>query len=270
VRSDRCGLDELFAGYEIGGPARQLLGLLPDWPRRWRAYWRFSGSEVACLVRDLESMPASGCQPVRRFAWRARQRHRPGLQYLVSTGRHHGFESLEEQRLLLALDFVGDVVEVLPQPFRLCFDTAEGRGEHVPDFLVVFRGSGKWLFDVRPGRLVGEADVVRFAAADEVALACGWRYAVVAGWRPHVIGVLDALSAQRRPLDDPLGLQVQLLAAVRARSRPFGDLVAETSLPAVARAQALHLLWHRRLGVDLGRPLGDRSRVWSAQLGGDR
>lgn len=39
---------------------------------------------------------------------------------MVSTGRHHSFESLEEQRLLLALDFV-TVVEALPQPFRLSF-----------------------------------------------------------------------------------------------------------------------------------------------------
>jgi len=219
-------------------------------------------------VGGLDCVPTLGCEPVRRFTWRARQRHRPGLQFLVSTGRHHGFESLEEQRLLLALDFVGDVVEVLPQPFRLCFDTAEGRGEHIPDFLAVLRGGSKWLFDVRPGRLVGEADAVRFAAADEAALACGWRYSVVAGWRPHVIGVLDALSAQRRRLEDPLGLQSQVLAAVRAGSCRFGELVAATSLPVVARAQVLHLLWHRRLGVDLGRPLGDGSPVWSAQAGG--
>jgi hypothetical protein len=33
----------------------------------------------------------------------------------VSTGRHHGFESLEEARLLLALDFAGDLVDVLTQ-----------------------------------------------------------------------------------------------------------------------------------------------------------
>jgi hypothetical protein len=268
VRSDRCGLDELFAAYEIGGDVRQRLALGQEWPRRWTAYWRSSGGEVACPVRDLERVPVSGCEPVRRFTWRARQRHRPGLQFLVSTGRHHGFESLEEQRLLLALDFVGDVVEVLPQPFRLCFDTAEGRGEHTPDFLAVFRGGGRWLFDVRPAELVGGADAVRFAAADEAALACGWRYSVVSGWRPHVMGVLDALSAQRRPLDDPLGLRDQLLASVGAGARPFGELVAATSLPAVARAQALHLLWYRRLGVDLGRPLGDRSRVWSARQGG--
>lgn len=31
--------------------------------------------------------PATGCEPVRRFSWRRGQRHRSGLQYLVSTGR---------------------------------------------------------------------------------------------------------------------------------------------------------------------------------------
>jgi len=42
--------------------------------------------------------------PVHRFSWRTGQRHRPGLQYLASTGRHHGFESLAEQKALLALN----------------------------------------------------------------------------------------------------------------------------------------------------------------------
>jgi len=59
-------------------------------------------------------VPAAGCVPVRRFTWRQRQRHRPGLQFMVSTGRLHGFESLEEQSLLLALDFTGTAEDVLP------------------------------------------------------------------------------------------------------------------------------------------------------------
>ncbi|MET8542794.1 hypothetical protein ABZW03_19380 [Kitasatospora sp. NPDC004799] len=40
-------------------------------------------------------------RPVRRFTWRTGQLHRPGLEYLVSSGRHHGFESFEEESLLL-------------------------------------------------------------------------------------------------------------------------------------------------------------------------
>lgn len=56
--------------------------------------------------------------------------------------------------------------------------------------------------DVRPRRLVGEDDLLKFSAAEEAAAVCGWRYAVVAGLLPHVVEVLDALSAQRRPLED--------------------------------------------------------------------
>src|SRR5207247_10615813 len=65
----------------------------------------------------------------------------------VSTGRHHGFESLEEARLLLALDFAGDLVDVLGQPVRLRYFTREGPREHVPDFLAFTRGE-RWLIDV--------------------------------------------------------------------------------------------------------------------------
>lgn len=186
---------------------------------------------------------------------------------MVSTGRHHGFESLEEQRLLLALDFTG-AVEVLSQPFRLTFEAAGGRGQHIPDFLVVLGRGAKWLFDVRPLLLVGDEDAVRFAAAGEAALAAGWRYSVVTSWRPHVLSVLDALSAQRRRLQDPLGLQRQLVEAAGARPCGLGDLAAATSLPVVARAHVLHLLWHRRLGVELSQPLGDHSLVWSPVAGG--
>ena len=264
VGSDRCGLDDLFLAYGTEAE-RGCLCLGTGWSRRWTGAWRTSGGEVACAVRDLGEVPVAGCVPVRRFTWRQRQRHRPGLQFMVSTGRLHGFESLEERSLLLALDFLGTAEEVLSQPFRLRFETAGGKaGEHVPDFLAMFRDGSRWLFDVRPAGLVGDEDAVRFAAAAEAAQEAGWRYSVVAGWRPYVLSVLDALSAQRRELEDRLGLEDQILRIVAREPAAFGDLVAGTRLPAVARAHALHLLWHRRLGTDLGRPLGDRSLVWLA------
>jgi hypothetical protein len=79
-----------------------------------------------------------------------------------------------------------------------------------------------------------------------------------------VVTGIDALSAQRRPLQDRLGLQDRLLDAVSTGSAAFGGLVGATPLPAVARAHALHLLWRRRLGTDLSCPLGDASLVWLA------
>lgn len=263
IASLTCGVEDLCLAYgDLDEPGRMLV-LGEGWARRWTAAWRLSGAPVVCPVRDLASVPVAGCQPVRRFTWRTGQRHRAGLQYLVSTGRHHGFESIAERHLLLALDFAGEVVDVLAQPFRLRFATREGWAGHIPDFLAVTREGGL-LVDVRPGDRIGEEDRVKFAASRETALACGWRYVVVTGWRRHVLAGLDSLSAQRRRLDDPLGVQGELLAVARSSPAAFGDLVAATALPAVARAHALHLIWHRLLGIDLAVPLNDATVVWAA------
>jgi hypothetical protein len=254
--SHRCGWEELAVACEEDAVARDVLDVSLGWTKRWTATWRFAGSEVTCPVRDLASMPRAGCEPMRRFSWRTGQRHRPGLQFLVSTGRHHGFESLEEARLLLALDFAGDVVDVIAQPLRLRFATAGGWRQHTPDFLATTR-TGMWLLDVRPAGRIADDDHVCFAASAEAALACGWRYTVVSGWRPHVLTTLDTLSSQRRELTDRLGLQVALLAAAAAGPQRFGEVAAATVAPPVARAHLLHLLWHRRLGIDLAEPLTD-------------
>lgn len=263
IASPTCGVEDLCLAYDGLREPRSVLALTEGWAGRWTATWRFSGAGVVCPVRDLAAMPTAGCQPVRRFSWSTGQRHRPGLQYLVSTGRHHGFESIAEQHLLLALDFAGEVLDVLAQPFRLRFATGAGWAEHIPDFLAVTRGGGL-LIDVRPGDRIGEEDRVRFAAAAETALACGWRYVVVTGWRRHVLSSLGALSAQRRRLDDPLGVADELLAGARSAPVAFGDLVAATALPALARAHALHLIWRRMLGIDLAAPLTDATVVWAA------
>jgi hypothetical protein len=46
-------------------------------------------------VREIAQAPLAAFDPIRAFSWQRGQRHRPGLEFLVSTGRHHGFESLE-------------------------------------------------------------------------------------------------------------------------------------------------------------------------------
>lgn len=263
IPSPSCGLTDLADAYEVCEAARRELACDEGWESRWEASWRRGGAVAACRVSDLGQVLAGGCRPWRHFTWRTGQRHRPGLEFLVSTGRHHGFESLEEQRLLLALDFAGGVTEVISQPFRLRAETAGGWREHIPDFLAV-AGSGVHLVDVRPRDLIGDDDQVLFAAAAEVALAAGWRYSVVCGWRPHVMASLDMLSSQRRPMADPLWLVPQLLAAAGAGPLAFDDLAAGTSCPAVARAHALHLIWHRRLGIDLAGPLTGQAMVWRA------
>ncbi|MCD7444669.1 hypothetical protein K4B79_41500 [Streptomyces lincolnensis] len=184
----------------------------------------------------------------------------PALEYLVSTDRHHGFESFEEELLLLAADFSGSLVEALTQPFRLRFQSVNGSVEHIPDYLLLTDDT-PWLIDVRPSARIEPEDEVKFAAAAEVALIAGWNYAVVAGWHDHVVGLIDTLSAGRRHLTDPLRLQEQLLLAAEDGPQPFGTLVRRCSLEAVARAHAIHLLWHRQLGLQISGPLTDASTI---------
>lgn len=269
VRSDACVLDELVVPYAGLDVARTRLVMRDNWASRWTVAWEINGSEVIWPVRDLGSVPVLSSKPVRGFTWRAKQKHRPGLEFLVSTGRKHGFESLEERAALLALDFM-TVIEVLPQPFALTFEHVDGHAGHIPDFLAVMPDGGHWLLDIRPAGLVGEMDAVKFAASREAAAACGWRYSVITGWRPHVLSGLDALSAWRRPLTDQLGCQPALLEAAADGPVAFGELVQATRFPAVGRSHAVHLLWHRRLGFDLGRPLGDSSLIWPAGWGQSR
>jgi hypothetical protein len=94
-----------------------------------------------------------------------------------------------EQKLLLAWDFLGDLMDLVSQPMRLRFTTSSGPASHIPDFLAVTR-SGTWLVDVRPAGRISDEDRIKFAASAEVALACGWQYLVVTGWRPQVTAVL--------------------------------------------------------------------------------
>lgn len=235
------------------------LDLSKGWQDRWTVSWKASREEHSRTVRQVAEVPLARANPLRAFSWARAQRHRPGLQYMVSTGRHHGFESIEEMKALLVLDFAGDVIEVVSQPVRLRFEAADGEREHIPDFLAMTR-AGTWLIDVRPEDRIKPEDQESFAAAAEAALACGWAYVLLARWRDHVMSAVDALSSQRRPLRDPLNLQPGLVE-LAGEGLTFGELAVSTPYEPVARAQLLHLLWRRHLGIDLSRPLGNASVV---------
>jgi hypothetical protein len=137
-------------------------------------------------------------------------------------------------------------------PGRISYRSRSGSGSrspgarfkvHVLDFLAAF-GDGSWrLFDVRPAPLVKDDDATCFAAAEAAGAVGGRRYSVAAGWRPNARPNLDALSAQRRPLEDRLGLQDGLLRGYRG-----GPWRSGTRRRRGGR---------RRLGTDLSRLLGD-------------
>ncbi|MFD4864257.1 TnsA-like heteromeric transposase endonuclease subunit [Streptomyces sp. NPDC058412] len=261
VWSDSCRLEDLAFLHRGFAEYAHLLDLDERWSARWTTSWRVGqGSPVVYPVRDLAEVDVSGSVPVRRFTWRTGQYHRPGLEYMVATGRHHGFESFEEECLLLVADFAAGLHEALSQPFRLRFHTGGKTVDHTPDYLLLTK-TGPFLVDVRPADRIHPEDELKFAATFETALAAGWRYGVVTGWRRHVWETVDAFSAGRRPLNNVLDMQNQLREVAAHGPLPLRDLVNRCSIPAVARAHALHLLWHRELGVDLSAPYGDGSLI---------
>src|SRR6266511_3446018 len=284
VPSDRCGVEDLLLPFDPGSEARVGLDLRPGWVKRWSASWRVAGEEVVNPVGDLGSAPLAVCEPVRRFSWHPRQRHRPGLQFMVSTGRHHGFESLAEQRLLLALDFAG-AARVVSQPFRLRVVPCDGWRDHTPDFVGVLGDGSIWVLDVRPRGRVDKQARVCFAATAEVALAAGWRYAVVTAGAGHAGRTVCAAASPDRPAR-PAGRARGGCGggAVRVRRVGRGDLAAcggpgTRPAPAVASqarrrpggAAARHLAglaWTGRLAVRAGGGLLDLSPGARLLLGG--
>jgi hypothetical protein len=91
IPSLSCSVSDLADIYEVPEAARREVACHDaGWERRWEAAWRSGGARVDAPVGDLGQIVTGGCQPWRHFTWRTGQRHRPGLQFLVSTGRHHG------------------------------------------------------------------------------------------------------------------------------------------------------------------------------------
>ncbi len=263
--SHRCNWLDLMVPVDVSS-GRAGLDVGDGWRARWTVTWNSVGNDVTRSVAQLERGEFEKLAPVRSFAWRREQGHRPGLPFVQSTGRHHGAESIEEARVLLALDFAGQVEEIVSQPVRLRFRGAAGMRVHTPDYLVRTR-SGVWLIDVRPADRIEDKDRESFSAAAELARECGWGFVVVAGWRPHMMVTLDWLSSRRRPMADPLQVERGLLSEAASGLRTFGELAESSPFPPVARAQLLHLLWHRRLGMDLLRPLRDASVIVPGEAG---
>ncbi|WP_371476405.1 hypothetical protein [Kitasatospora sp. NBC_00315] len=135
--SSSCAVGDVCDVFRLDDADVDVLDMCEGWAGRWTATWSFDRCEVSCPIREISGIPMRGAEPVRHFSWHPRQHHRPGLEVLASTGRLHGFESLEERNFLRVLDFAGGIGDVLSQPFRIRFATVGGRWlHHIPDYLV--------------------------------------------------------------------------------------------------------------------------------------
>ena len=230
------------------------------WPDRWTVL-RLDADEgwLACPVSEVADGLFARAESVRRMTNWHGQRHRSGIAFMSSTGRHHAFESLTEQGVLRMIDFAGPS-DLVTQPFRLRWHDGQRWRAHTPDFLVV-EDAGMTVVNVRPAAKVKPEDEEQWTAMTAVATRLGWRHEVVTGLvQPHGVNV-DAMTTGRREVHDPLGLQAALTEVLADGPVRFGDAVAATEAPALARAVLLRMLWTADAAIDLAVRLTDRSPV---------
>jgi hypothetical protein len=94
IPSDSSHPDQVVTEYKGDAGLRDGLRLGDGWPHRRSSTWRVDAGEACRPIRDMAHVPVLSSRPMRGFTWRAKQRHRPGLEVMASTGRTHGFESL--------------------------------------------------------------------------------------------------------------------------------------------------------------------------------
>jgi hypothetical protein len=210
-------------------------------------------------------------RPVRSFPSYRGQRNYPGWYWSATMGGRIGFESWVERDHLVALDFDATVMRIVSQPFWLWWTTAAGkRRRHAPDFLVlVDDGSAEsavLVLDSRPLELIAEEDRAAFDATDRACALLGWRYAVWDRLDGVVVANQKWLSGYRHPrcYVEPVA---ERLLEVFTRPRPLMEGAELAGDPLGTLPVLYHLLWTRRLVVDLSLVLTDRTIVRTADAG---
>lgn len=187
------------------------------------------------------------CLPVRNFPSYRGQRNFPGFWWFSRTGIHVGHESWLERDQLMALDADPDVIGVVSQPFW--FRWADGVS-HAPDYFVRRRDGSALVLDVRDDSRIEAADQEKFDRSAAECAAVGWDYRRVGVLDPVLRANLRWLSGYRHPRVFRPGLADDLMSAF-GRARPLMAGVLAVGTPLVVLPVLFHLLWHRKLSVDL-------------------
>lgn len=230
------------------------------WPDAWSVTYNDAEGEHTVSVREVEPTDLIDADPIRNSTWHANSRARAGLHFMASTERLHWHESLFERELLITLDFDEGLNDLASQPFTLRWHDGSAWKSHTPDFAAVIDGE-MWIINVRPAPLVKPQLLANAAATRTVCALHGWREALVVGYQQPALTILKTIGAARRTADlaGVGGLMLDFLAE-RGPSR-FGEVVAATDAPALARAVLQRLIWDREVTVDLSRLLTDETVV---------
>lgn len=179
--------------------------------------------------------------------------NRHGLYFWAPTGHHVWHESALEAVCLMGLEFAAEVERIAAQPFRVLFRSGASAVRHDPDFFAVHRNGDQVVYDVKPTtRMTSEARA-QFEETRRVCDQVGWSHRVLHEPDPTVTVNLDFLRPSRHLRCHPRPEVHEQILSVFATGREIGEgreMVNRRS-PELALPYIKHLIWHRRLAVDL-------------------
>ncbi|MGH2613615.1 MAG: TnsA-like heteromeric transposase endonuclease subunit [Thermomicrobiales bacterium] len=232
----------------------RIASIAPD-PGRDVAAWidrtgRLRRAPASTALSDPEIFEALPARIPSKYQHR---RHYQGRYWFAQLSQHIWHESMLEYEALMWLDHTEPVSRIAAQPMKLFF--AEGR-THVPDYIVQSRDGQCSIVNIRPEDRQDDAFKEQQEAVGRVAVDAGW-LSTTWGGVPTVAGKnLEFLGCFRRPQYAPSPEIADVLTRAAADGATLASLRTKADTPAI-----LHLLWIRRLTIDLGSPLTARSII---------
>jgi hypothetical protein len=191
-------------------------------------------------------------EPFRQGAQYQNRHNQHGLYYWPRTRQLIPYESALEMASLVELDFAGEAMRVLSQPFKITFRAGAPVAFHTPDFLAVHASGDQVVYDVKPSAFMNDRSLVQFAETERVCAQVGWRYVVVNESASARVANLQYLRAARHGRCHPSPILFERLVDVFRTGRPLSAAAMLTdAVPALANEAVRHLIWHGYLAVDL-------------------
>jgi len=189
------------------------------------------------------------------------------------------FESTLERDFLIRTEWSVTVLDVIPQPCRIPFDSRDGREyEYTPDFLVYYRLGDSAYSDYPKPALVEVKPAAEWRRHWRDWLPkwkAAWRYAQQQGWSFHIHDesrIRDQTLANIRFLEpyQRMTFSAEESGMVIETVRRMGSAAVHYLLArhfmGIYRAEGVAHVWHllatRQLDCDIHKPLTEFTELW--------
>ena len=232
-------------------------------------YFRLSGTVVRWSWRKNGRPPVSQLQPIRKPQSSARSRHIPVTAFSTTNRDHVHLESGLEHDLVRRCDRDPDIKRIVPQPFRLVWNTST-LADHFPDLMTVHASGSVTVWDARSTDNQDQDFLKTAAATREACRAAGWGYEVFSGLSDIERLNLLWLHGFRRPPAWLDGYIEQIRDAARSQQATIGGVLIHDDGSGELKSVAWHLMWRGVLTIDLGYPItGHTSIRWNDDAWGN-